>query len=142
MRKFLFELKRRKVYTVAVAFVVGGWALAQGIAQVFPTFDVPIWVIRLIIGLIALGFPVALALSWFFDLTRYGVVRTPYVDSRQMDVSVLQDPTQRSIAVLPFVDLSPNRDHDYFGDGVAEEILSTLSKIEFSWILCYAPRFS
>jgi len=62
---------------VAVAYVIGGWALAQGIAQVLPIFDVPNWVVRLIVVLIVLGFPVALTLSWFFDLTRYGIVRTP-----------------------------------------------------------------
>ena len=62
---------------MAVAYVVGGWALAQGIAQVLPIFDVPNWVVRLIVVLIVLSFPVALTLSWFFDLTRYGIVRTP-----------------------------------------------------------------
>ncbi len=71
-KNFFAELKRRKVYTVAIAYVVGGWALAQGIAQVFPVFDIPNWVVRLIVLLIVLGFPIALVLSWFFDLTRYG----------------------------------------------------------------------
>src|ERR1043165_6174510 len=74
---FFAELKRRKVYSVAIAYVVGGWALAQGIAQVLPVFDTPIWVVRLLVVLIVLGFPVALTLSWFFDFTRYGIVRTP-----------------------------------------------------------------
>src|ERR1044071_6288119 len=74
---FFAELKRRKVYSVAIAYVVGGWALAQGIAQVLPVFDTPIWVVRLMVVLIVLGFPVALTLSWFFDFTRYGIVRTP-----------------------------------------------------------------
>src|SRR6266705_480894 len=77
MRNFFAELKRRKVYSVAVTYAVAGWALAQGIAQVFPVFDVPNLVVRLIVLLIVLGFPVALILSWFFDLTRYGIVRTP-----------------------------------------------------------------
>ena len=76
-KTFFAELQRRKVYSVAVAYVVGGWALAQGIAQVLPVFDTPIWVIRLIVVVIVLGFPVALTLSWFFDFTRYGIVRTP-----------------------------------------------------------------
>src|SRR6476660_7057175 len=76
-RRFLSELKRRKVYKIAIAYLVGGWALAQGIAQVFPVFDTPVWVVRLLVVLIVLGFPVALLLSWFFDLTRYGIMRTP-----------------------------------------------------------------
>ena len=134
-KKFFAELKRRKVYTVAVTYLVGGWALAQGIAQVFPVFDIPNWVVRLIVLLIVLGFPVALALSWFFDLTRYGIVRTPDLGNRKIDIVQASDskPTnssERSIAVLPFSDLSPNRDHDYFSDGIAEEILTALAKID------------
>ena len=128
MGKFFAELKRRKVYTIAVAYLVGGWALAQGVAQVLPVFDTPIWVIRLLVILIILGFPIALALSWFFDLTRYGVVRTPNL--RDIDVALNRTPSENSIAVLPFVDLSPGKDHDYFSDGIAEEILTALSKID------------
>ena len=56
-KKFFGELKRRNVYRVAVAYVLAGWALAQGIAQVFPVFDIPNWVVRLIVLVIALGFP-------------------------------------------------------------------------------------
>ena len=128
LKTFFAELKRRKVYSVAIAYMVAGWALAQGIAQVFPVFDVPNWVVRLICVLIVLGFPVALILSWFFDLTRYGIVRTPSLD--QIDVARASKPDEHSIAVLPFIDLSPARDHDYFSDGIAEEILTALSKIE------------
>ena len=130
-KKFFAELKRRKVYSVAIAYVVGGWALAQGIAQVFPVFDIPNWVVRFIVLLIVLGFPVALVLSWFFDLTRYGIVRTPNVNS--LETEAIQRPTnssEHSIAVLPFADLSPGQDHDYFSDGIAEEILTALSKID------------
>jgi adenylate cyclase len=131
LKKFFAELKRRKVYSVAVAYVVGGWALAQGIAQVLPVFDIPIWVVRLIVVLIVLGFPAALALSWFFDFTRYGIVRTP--DRAPEDrVEVVGSPVslEKSIAVLPFTDLSPGKDHAYFSDGVAEEILSALAKVD------------
>ena len=103
--KFFAELKRRKVYSVAIAYLVGGWALAQGISQLLPVFDIPIWVVRLIVVLIVLGFPVALTLSWFFDLTRYGVVRTP--DLNEIDIDRAPTSGQNSIAVLPFVDLSP-----------------------------------
>jgi adenylate cyclase len=135
--RFFFELKRRKVYSIAIAYVVGGWALAQGVAQVFPVFDIPTWVVRLICVLVALGFPVALTLSWFFDLTRYGIVRTPSLESSNMEMlqkgvgsSGRSEGRDKSIAVLPFTDLSPNRDHDYFSDGIAEEILTALSKID------------
>ena len=104
---FFAELKRRKVYSVAIAYVVGGWALAQGIAQVLPVFDTPIWVVRLLVVLIVLGFPVALTLSWFFDFTRYGIVRTP--DRAPQGPIDTVDPSsslEKSIAVLPFKDLN------------------------------------
>ena len=128
---FFAELKRRKVYSVAIAYVVGGWALAQGIAQVLPVFDTPNWVVRLLVVLIVLGFPVALTLSWFFDFTRYGIVRTPdrapqpRIDA--VDPSISQE---RSIAVLPFKDLSAGPERDYLGEGIAEEILTALSKVD------------
>jgi serine/threonine-protein kinase len=131
LKKFFAELKRRKVYSVAIAYFVGGWALAQGIAQVLPVFDIPNWVVRLIVVLIVLGFPVALTLSWFFDLTRYGIVRTPNADvARRIDPAQSANSSERSIAVLPFSDLSPGQDHDYFSDGIAEEILTALAKID------------
>jgi TolB-like protein/tetratricopeptide (TPR) repeat protein len=131
LKKFFAELKRRKVYSVAIAYVVGGWALAQGMAQVLPVFDTPNWVVRLIVVFIVLGFPVALTLSWFFDLTRYGIVRTPDADApRTIDPGQSANSSERSIAVLPFSDLSPGQDHDYFSDGIAEEILTALAKID------------
>ena len=80
---FFGELKRRNVYKVAVAYIVAGWALAQGIAQVFPVFDVPNWAIRLIVILIIIGFPVALVLSWAFEITPEGIKRTEDVDVKQ-----------------------------------------------------------
>jgi adenylate cyclase len=130
-KTFFAELKRRRVYSVAIAYLVGGWALAQGIAQVLPVFDAPIWVVRLLVVLIVLGFPVALTLSWFFDFTRYGIVRTPdrapQPRSDPVDESISQE---KSIAVLPFKDLSAGPERDYLGEGIAEEILTALSKVD------------
>ena len=78
---FFAELKRRNVYKVAVAYVVAGWALAQGIAQVFPIFDVPTWIIRLMVLLIIIGFPFALIFAWTFEITSEGVKRTAEADA-------------------------------------------------------------
>ena len=130
-KTFFAELKRRKVYSVAIAYVVGAWALAQGIAQVFPVFDIPNGVVRLVVVLIVLGFPVALTLSWFFDFTRYGIVRTP--DRAPQPRVDPVDPSispEKSIAVLPFKDLSAGPERDYLGEGIAEEILTALSKVD------------
>src|ERR1051325_1329743 len=78
---FFSELKRRNVYKVAVAYIVGGWALSQGVAQVFPVFDVPNWAIRLVVLLIIIGFPVALVLAWAFEVTPEGIKRTQAADA-------------------------------------------------------------
>ena len=71
------ELKRRNVYKVGIAYIVAGWALSQGIAQVFPVFDIPNWIIRLIVSLIILGLPIALVLSWMFEITPEGKSTPP-----------------------------------------------------------------
>jgi len=157
---FFAELKRRNVYKVAIAYIVGGWALSQGIAQVFPVFDIPTWAIRLLILLIILGLPVAIVLAWSFEITPEGLKRTENVDpvkqgrsksfvwlyvvivgaavsiglfflgrysagSRERG-SVSAD---KSIAVLPFENLSDDKSNAYFADGIQEEILTRLSKI-------------
>src|SRR5690348_4810509 len=78
---FFAELRRRNVYKVAVAYIFAGWALSQGIAQVFPVFDVPNWVIRLIVVLIIIGLPIALVLAWSFELTPEGIKSTETADA-------------------------------------------------------------
>jgi TolB-like protein/Tfp pilus assembly protein PilF len=80
-RNLFAELKRRNVFKVAVAYIVAGWALSQGIAQVFPVFDVPNWVVRLIVTLIIIGLPIALVLAWMFELTPQGIRRTKTADA-------------------------------------------------------------
>src|SRR5712671_7049497 len=86
-RNFFAELKRRNVYKVAVAYVVVGWALAQGIAQVFPVFDIPNWALRLMVLAIIIGFPIALVIAWAFELTPEGIKHTEDVDLSDKRVS-------------------------------------------------------
>src|SRR6202049_4283047 len=83
---FFAELRRRNVYKVAVAYIVAGWALSQGIAQVFPVFDIPNWAIRLIVLLIILGLPIAVVLAWMFELTPQGIKRTETADAMRAAV--------------------------------------------------------
>src|SRR5215469_15798832 len=78
---FFSELKRRNVYKVAVAYIVGGWALSQGVAQVFPVFNVPNWVIQLLVVMIVIGLPIALVLAWAFEITPQGIKRTETADA-------------------------------------------------------------
>jgi serine/threonine-protein kinase len=78
---FFSELKRRNVYKVAVAYAVVAWLLIQIATQVFPFFDIPNWAVRLVVLLLILGFPVALILSWAFELTPQGIKRTESADA-------------------------------------------------------------
>src|SRR5689334_6160868 len=77
MTGFFEELKRRKVYRGAIAYIVASWALAQGLAQVLPVFEISNSVIRVVIALLLIGFPLALVLAWVFDITPSGIRRTP-----------------------------------------------------------------
>ena len=155
---FLGELKRRNVYKVAVAYVVAGWALAQGLAQVLPVFSVPNWVIQLLVVLIVLGLPIAIGLAWAFELTPEGIKRTDDVDvnephtvhgpwiyialvSAAVSISlfflgrytaqnrITAGEEIKSIAVLPFATLSDDRNDAYFADGVQDQILTNLAKV-------------
>ena len=72
---FFAELKRRNVYKVAVAYAVVSWLLIQIATQVLPFFEIPNWAVRLVVLLLILGFPVALVLSWAFELTPEGIKR-------------------------------------------------------------------
>src|SRR6476659_9194431 len=78
-RRFLGELQRRNVYRVAVTYAVVSWLLIQIATQVFPFFDIPTWLVRVVVLLLALGFPVALILAWAFELTPEGIKRTEEV---------------------------------------------------------------
>jgi adenylate cyclase len=130
-KKFFAELKRRRVYSVAVTYAIVGWLLIQVVTQVFPPFEIPNWGERLAIVAILVGFPVALILAWIYDFTSHGIVRTNDVEPKvRTEVAEPPSSTERSIAVLPFNDLSPAKDHDYFSDGIAEELLGALAKVD------------
>ena len=76
MKRFFAELKRRNVYRVAVAYAVVAWLLIQIATQLFPIFEIPNWAVRLVVLLLALGFPIALILAWAFELTPEGIQLT------------------------------------------------------------------
>src|SRR5437660_9962577 len=76
---FFGELKRRNVYKVAVAYAIVGWLLVQVATQVFPFLEIPNWVVRWVIALVAIGFPIALIIAWAFELTPEGIKRTEEV---------------------------------------------------------------
>jgi len=78
---FFSELKRRNVYKVAVAYLIVGWLAVQVATQVFPFLEIPNWVVRLVIAVIAIGFPIALVIAWAFELTPEGIKRTESADA-------------------------------------------------------------
>lgn len=130
-KKFFAELKRRRVYTVAVTYAVIGWLLIQVVTQVFPPFEIPNWGERLAIVAIMLGFPIALIFAWIYDITSHGIVRTSDAEpAATTEIAESRGSTEKSIAVLPFNDLSPAKDHAYFGEGIAEELLGALAKVD------------
>ena len=79
-RNFFSELKRRNVYRVAVAYAIVGWLVVQIATQVFPFLEIPTWVVRLVIAVVAIGFPIALIIAWAFELTPEGIKRTEVAD--------------------------------------------------------------
>jgi TolB-like protein/lipoprotein NlpI len=157
-KKFFGELKRRNVYKVAIAYAVVAWLLMQIATQVFPFLEIPNWAIRLVIMLIVIGFPIALVIAWAFELTPEGLKRTEVADESPAKstrshawiyVVILAGAISvvvfflgrytssrqsaalpaKSIAVLPFENLSGNPENAYFTDGIQEEILMRLAKI-------------
>jgi serine/threonine-protein kinase len=156
-RNFFTELKRRNVYKVAVAYAVVGWLLVQIATQVFPFLEIPNWVIRLVIALVAIGFPVALVIAWAFELTPEGIKRTEHVDpavgvsnnrtwiyviliaailsiglfflGRYSASRSALSPTAKSIAVLPFSNLSGNPENAYFAAGIQDEVITRLAQV-------------
>src|SRR5687768_15028033 len=163
-KRFFAELKRRNVYRVAVAYAVVAWLLIQIATQVFPFFEIPNWAVRLVVLLLALGFPVALILAWAFELTPEGIqlttgARPEGAPRRRMRRPLFwsligvgavaasflsfhflrpapappKEPGQpagrRSVAVLPFENLSEDKANAYFADGMQDEIITRLAKI-------------
>ncbi len=133
MKSFFAELKRRKVHRVAIAYAVAAWLLIQIATQVFPFFEIPNWAVRLVVLLLVLGFPIALTLSWIFDLTPQGIRRTEESDRSLAALPVgpvaIRNIPEKSIAVLPFENLSDDKENEYFAAGVHNDILSNLAKV-------------
>ena len=166
---FLTELKRRKVYRVAVAYAIVAWLLIQAASILFPTFEAPLWVMKVFVTAVILGFPVALILAWAFELTPEGIRRAEEVAPREaktpkagrkwtaiiVAAAVLaaallafqfartrsspsaELPKQiapaagmdKSVAVLPFENLSSDKENAFFAQGIQDEIITTLSRI-------------
>jgi len=152
MSGFFEEVKRRKVYRAAVAYVVVAGGIIQLASAVFPAWEMPAWALRLVIILLLIGFPISLILAWALDVTPHGIRATPPPPSaprRQRNVIALlavgivvsaaagffllprasARKIDKSIAVLPFENFSDDKDAAFFADGIQDDILTSLAKI-------------
>src|SRR5216110_3977087 len=153
MSGFFEEVKRRKVYRVAAAYVIAAGGIIQLASAAFPAWELPNWALRLVIVLFLLGFPIALILAWAYDITAQGVRVTPTTvvpgTHRRRNIIMLvatgvaifaaagffllprvsARKIDKSIAVLPFENLSAEKENAYFADGIQDDVLTNLSKI-------------
>src|SRR5437763_1049507 len=153
MSGFFEEVKRRKVYRVAAAYVIVAGGIIQLASAAFPAWELPNWSLRLVIVLLLIGFPIALILAWAFDVTSQGIKTTPTIAApgshlrRNVIMLVATGiiisaaagffllprasarKIDKSIAVLPFENLSDEKGNAYFADGIQDDILTNLSKI-------------
>jgi TolB-like protein/cytochrome c-type biogenesis protein CcmH/NrfG len=153
MSGFFEEVKRRKVYRVAAAYVIAAGGIIQLASAAFPAWELPNWSLRLVIVMLLIGFPIALILAWAFDVTSQGIKATPAVAApgshlrRNVIMLVVigviisaaagffilprasAHKIDKSIAVLPFENLSDEKENAYFADGIQDDILTNLSKI-------------
>ena len=150
---FFDEVKRRKVYRVAAAYIIAAGGVIQLASAAFPAWELPNWALRLVISLLLLGFPIALVLAWAYDITPQGVRATPSQavpgSHRRRNIIMLvatgviisaaagffllprvsARKVDKSIAVLPFESLSDEKENAYFADGIQDDVLTNLSKI-------------
>lgn len=141
LSRFLKELRRRHVFRVAIAYGAVGWLLLQFVDIVFPALGLADITVTLVVLLVLAGFPIALLLAWAYDLTPAGVERTRPADDPAsapagggefqagLGERARARPT-RSIAALPFVNLSRDTADDYFSDGLTEELINALTRVQ------------
>ncbi len=163
-KKYFEELKRRQVIKVGMAYLIVAWLLTQVMAIVLPTFNAPPYLLKTILFILGLGFPLSLILAWIFEITPAGIIKTKTIDpdtpkSLQKSLRLngviivtlsltvvlllftnVSDSTQAStpngdstkiaLAVLAFEDLSANKNHEYFSDGMSTELTILLSKMK------------
>jgi len=162
------ELRRRNVLRMAVLYVVAAWLIMQVAEVIIGLANLPEWIGPTILGLLAVGFPIALILSWFYELTPEGISlekdvaaaeSITHVTGRRMDFVVISllcaavilfaydkwwigPPPEKSIAVLAFENMSDEPGQEYFSDGVSEELLNLLAQIPELTVISRSSAFS
>ena len=162
------ELRRRNVFRMAVLYAVAAWLIMQVAEVIIGLANLPEWIGPTILGVLAVGFPIALIFSWFYELTPEGIslekdVRpgesTTHVTGRRMDFIVISmlaaavilfaydkwwigPPPEKSIAVLAFENMSGDPEQEYFSDGISEELLNVLAQIPELTVISRSSAFS
>ena len=121
------ELKRRNVIKVSIAYVIVAWVILQVADVLLNNLEAPGWVFKVILLVLSAGFPVTIVLSWVFDWTPGGLQRTEDAIGSPNSTAL---PAAASVAVLPFVNMSNDPENEYFSDGLTEELLNVLAKID------------
>ena len=128
------ELRRRNVLRMAALYAVAAWLIMQVGEVTFEPLHFPDWAMTLLVILVIVGFPIAMVLAWFLDLTLHGFKKDtgPRLQSAEAVAATQAEPSRSgpSIAVLSFDDMSPEKDQEYLCDGIAEEILNRLAQIQ------------
>lgn len=133
IKKYIAEVKRRKVFKPAIAYLVVAWLIVQVADIVLGTFDAPSYIMKTLMFILILGFPVNLIISWVYELTPKGIRKTERVKKEGANGSETNGRSyenNKKLVVLPFRNLSSGKDSDYFSDGLTEEIIIRLSGIE------------
>ena len=147
LSQFWQELKRRRVIHVIIVYATAAFVIIELVDNVYESLRLPDWTPTLVILLLVIAFPFAIIFSWIYDITLKGIRKTEPIklaDKKGKDVSE-SDNTSRfenSIAVLPFQDMSPEKNQEYFCDGIAEEIINALTHVESLKVIARTSAFA
>ena len=147
--RLFHELGRRHVIRVGIAYLVAAWVLIEVSSVLIPAIGLPGSIVKIVVGLAAIGLPVALLLAWIFDLTPEGIIRSegepvdaPANRGTEARAYSSVETDEQSLAVLAFADRSLEKNQEYLADGLSEELINILGKIEGLHIAARSSAFS
>jgi TolB-like protein/Flp pilus assembly protein TadD len=133
LKKYIAELKRRKVFKPALTYLIVAWLIAQVFSVVFPAFNAPFYFMKTLIIVLIIGFPLNLILAWIYELTPQGIKKTKNMEAETpiaTQTNTILNNDNKKLVVLPFQNISSKNGNNYFSNGLTEEIIVRLSGIE------------